>query len=63
MTFRTNLQFKKSLHSLVECQFLHSLSYVKDLKKNHLNFLSRGSQFYEMIGAVEYRNEIFLMEY
>ena len=31
--------------------------------KSRVNLLSRGSQFYEMIGAAEYRNEIFLMEY
>ena len=53
---------QNSLHSLAECQFLSGLLFVKDKKKSRLNLLSRGSHFYEMIGAAEYRNQIFAAE-
>ena len=48
---------RNSLHSLVECQNLNGLSFVKAPP------LSGGSQCHEMIGAVEYRNDIFSMDY
>ena len=47
---------RTSLHSLVECQYLNGLSFVKAPP------LSRGSPFHE-IGAFEYRNDMFSMDY
>lgn len=54
---------RNNLHSLAKCQFQNGLSFVKDKKPFKSPPLSGGSQFHEIIGAVEYRNEIFLLEY